>query len=194
MIMTNPASPSIDRDSAYASRIARMVYELQNSHPNSRSLPLAPQPPTSLKSTAGIPALLALELAAEKTRLDNDEKYFSRKQEVNHLLGEELPTPQDLLTQHEKQLTASMGEIADYLNYNEEDICAAAKRLALFDLDVEHKIAHAENLLGAFVPGETVIAQLLRVNDPRFWRRALRVRIMRAREQFFLRHQVEARH
>lgn len=185
--MTYYESPSIDLDSAYANRIARMVYDAQNPHVNSPSLPVRPQVPASLRSTAGIPALLGLELAQEKSRLDTDEQYSSFRQKMNQLLGKKLPTLQDTLMRHHEKITASTGQIVDYLSYSEQDICEAAKRLALLDLDVQHKISLAEKLLGSVIPGKTILSQFHRVNDPRFWRRALRVRIMRAREQVFLR-------
>lgn len=49
------------------------------------------------------------------------------------------------------------------------------------------KLVWAESLLGAPVPGDSVAAQMSRVADARFWRRAIRVRLIREREHFFLR-------
>jgi hypothetical protein len=50
-----------------------------------------------------------------------------------------------------------------------------------------NKLVWAEQLLGAPVPGDCVSTQLARVSDARFWRGAIRVRLMREREHFFLR-------
>jgi hypothetical protein len=49
------------------------------------------------------------------------------------------------------------------------------------------KLIWAEMLLGAPVPGDHVATQLARLADVRFWRRAIRVRLLREREHFFLR-------
>ena len=42
------------------------------------------------------------------------------------------------------------------------------------------KLIWAESLLGAPVPGDHVATQIARVNDARFWRRAIRVLLLRA--------------
>ena len=49
------------------------------------------------------------------------------------------------------------------------------------------KLLWAESLLGGTVPGKTPEAQFARMSDARFWRRAIRVLLMREREHFFLR-------
>jgi hypothetical protein len=49
------------------------------------------------------------------------------------------------------------------------------------------KLLWAEELLGAAVPGKCLATQLARLSDARFWRRAIRVRLLREREHFFLR-------
>jgi hypothetical protein len=49
------------------------------------------------------------------------------------------------------------------------------------------KLLWAQELLGAAVPGKCLATQLARLSDARFWRRAIRVRLLREREHFFLR-------
>lgn len=85
------------------------------------------------------------------------------------------------------ELMAAAGEIGSYLHYTEDDVRGLAMKLAKQSLDPYIKLAAAEKLLGVPVPGDTFFSRLARVCDARFWRRALRVRIVRAREYFFLR-------
>ena len=49
------------------------------------------------------------------------------------------------------------------------------------------KLMWAEHFLGEPVPGDDEAAKISRIADARFWRRAIRVRLMREREHFFLR-------
>ena len=49
------------------------------------------------------------------------------------------------------------------------------------------KMLWARIILKSEVPGRTVAAQLSRLSDARFWRRAIRVLLMREREHFFMR-------
>lgn len=145
-------------------------------------------PPRSLRpSMLGVSALLEKALDAEKKRLQNLGYYSPLSQYINEILGRDCIGLDEALATHYARLTDSVGEIAGYLTYSEQDICVAAKHLGLFDLPIAQKIEFAEKLLGAVIPGKTIQSQYLRVSDPRFWRRALRVRIMRAREHFFLR-------
>ncbi|SFH85499.1 Bacteriophage replication gene A protein (GPA) [Collimonas sp. OK307] len=137
---------------------------------------IAPRP-----SMLGVSALLSKEMDAEQGRL-TAAAYLST-----------LSAPFDLaerLAQRREELTDSIGGIGEYLHYSEHDIKALALRLAQEELAPVEKIEQAEKLLGTQIPGDTFNSQLARVWDARFWRRALRVRIMRAREHFFLRMQL----
>lgn len=49
------------------------------------------------------------------------------------------------------------------------------------------KLLWAQTLLGAPVAGQCAAAQFARISDARFWRRAIRVILMREREHFYLR-------
>ena len=51
----------------------------------------------------------------------------------------------------------------------------------------DKKLLWAETLLQMRIPGDSRTAQHSRLNDPKFWRRMLRVILMREREHFFLR-------
>jgi hypothetical protein len=52
---------------------------------------------------------------------------------------------------------------------------------------IAKKLLWAETLLRGPVPGDTPEAQLARLSDARFWRRCIRVILLREREHFFLR-------
>ncbi len=49
------------------------------------------------------------------------------------------------------------------------------------------KLLWAQSLLGSPVPGETLQAQCARLSDARFWRRCIRVILLREREHFYMR-------
>lgn len=91
------------------------------------------------------------------------------------------------LARHQAELTAAAGEVAGYLHYTEDDVRDLAMKLAKQPLPPHLKLKSAQALLGVPIPGKTLVAQLARLCDARYWRRALRVRILRAREHFFLR-------
>ncbi len=84
-------------------------------------------------------------------------------------------------------LTGTAGALAPYIGATEENIRELALRYAKYDLPGCQKLAWAERLLGSPVPGESVTTKMARVHDARFWRRAIRVVLMREREHFFLR-------
>jgi len=84
-------------------------------------------------------------------------------------------------------LTATAGRLAKYLAASEEEIRELALRYAKHHLPGLRKLAWAERRLGAPVPGDTVSSQLARVNDARFWRRAIHTQLLREREHLFLR-------
>lgn len=87
-------------------------------------------------------------------------------------------------------LTGTAGALAPYIGATEEDIRELALHYAKYNLPGCQKLAWAERLLGSPVPGESVMTKMARVYDARFWRRAIRVILMREREHFFLRLQL----
>lgn len=84
-------------------------------------------------------------------------------------------------------LTATAGSLARYIEATEEDIRELALGYAKYHLPGYQKLAWTERLLRSPVPGDNVTSKMARVNDARFWRRAIRVFLMRERERFFLR-------
>lgn len=64
---------------------------------------------------------------------------------------------------------------------------ALLSRPVLPQSPLARKLLWAESLLGGPVPGQSEQAQFARLSDARFWRRAIRVILMREREHFFLR-------
>ncbi|MFP3186383.1 MAG: replication endonuclease, partial [Paraburkholderia sp.] len=91
------------------------------------------------------------------------------------------------LNNYRDGLTGTAGRLARYLDATEEDIRELALRYAKHHLPELRKLDWAKKRLGAPVPGKTVSSQLARVNDARFWRRAIRTRLLREREHLFLR-------
>ena len=80
------------------------------------------------------------------------------------------------------------GEIANYIDFNQSDIRRLAVHLAEHECcDPADKIKLAETLLGVPVPGSSAESQHERTCTAMFWRRALTMRVSRAREHFFLR-------
>jgi hypothetical protein len=172
------------------------------------ALPLTPpvftcaasSPRGSLRpSQLGVEALLAQALDAETARLlclaysplfPDASPYHAisdipeqRQQRDGHILK----AVASGLARHQAELTAAAGEVAAYLHYTEDDVRDLAMKLAKQPLPPHLKLKTAQLLLGVCIPGKTLVAQLARLCDARYWRRALRVRILRAREHFFLR-------
>jgi hypothetical protein len=80
------------------------------------------------------------------------------------------------------------GKIANYIDFDQVDIRQLAVRLAEQEYrDPADKIKFAETLLGVPVPGSSPESQHERTCSAMFWRRALTMRVSRAREHFFLR-------
>jgi hypothetical protein len=84
-------------------------------------------------------------------------------------------------------LTATAGQLATWLDASEEDVRELALEFAQRRLPGSAKLTWAERVLRAPVPGDSQATQLARINDARFWRRAIRVLLLREREHFFLR-------
>lgn len=85
-------------------------------------------------------------------------------------------------------IIATEGKIANYIDFDQFDIRKLAVRLAEQEyLDPADKIIFAETLLGASVSGSSPESQYERTCTAMFWRRALTMRVSRAREHFFLR-------
>lgn len=91
------------------------------------------------------------------------------------------------LEDYREGLTATAGRLARWLDASEEDIRQLALDFARYTLPGTQKIRWASRLLMAPVPGKTPDSQLARVNDARFWRRAIRTVLLREREHFYLR-------
>ncbi|MCP9759393.1 hypothetical protein EGI20_08730 [Aquitalea sp. S1-19] len=92
------------------------------------------------------------------------------------------------LRDFEARLTATAGKLAGYLDASDGDINLLAARFAKLRLPkAAQKLEWARRLLNADIPGQTEQAQRARINDARFWRRAIRTHIIREREHFFLR-------
>lgn len=84
-------------------------------------------------------------------------------------------------------LTATAGKLSRWLDASEDDIRELALQFARHPLRGAHKVRWASHLLGRPIPGDDLNGQLARLADARFWRRAIRVTLMREREHFFLR-------
>ncbi len=91
------------------------------------------------------------------------------------------------LADYRASLTATAGELAAWLDASDQDVREVALRYAQLRLPGQQKLAWAERRLRTKIPGKTVEAQWARLNDARFWRRAIRVRLLREREHFYLR-------
>lgn len=150
-------------------------------------------------SQQGVEALLAQALAAETTSLLGlaysplfpDDAPFRTLADIPHETrardGHILNAIARGLVTYQAGLVAAAGEISAYIDYSEENVRALAMQLARKEMPPLLKLRLAEKLLGIVIPGNTLAAQLARLFDARYWRRALRVRILRAREHFFLR-------
>lgn len=84
-------------------------------------------------------------------------------------------------------LTATAGRLSRWLDASEEDIRELALRFARYRLPAIQKLSWASRLLGGKIPGTSPASQMARVNDARFWRRAIRTTLLREREHFYLR-------
>lgn len=85
------------------------------------------------------------------------------------------------------ELTATAGVLAPWLDASDEEVREVALRYAKYQLPGTQKLGWATKRLGKAIPGECTATQFARINDARFWRRAIRVRLLREREHFFLR-------
>lgn len=93
----------------------------------------------------------------------------------------------EMLETYRGELTSTAGRLARWLDASEEDIRQLALQFARYRLPACQKVAWAFRLLRAPIPGVTLDSQLARLNDARFWRKAIRTRILREREHFYLR-------
>lgn len=91
------------------------------------------------------------------------------------------------LADYRTSLTATAGALAKWLDASDEDVREVALRYAQLRLPGRQKLAWSERRLGTRIPGKTQEARWARINDARFWRRAIRVRLLREREHFYLR-------
>lgn len=91
------------------------------------------------------------------------------------------------LAEFRHELTATAGVLAPWLDASDEDVRDVALHYAQYQLPGTQKIGWATKRLGRPIPGECSATQFARINDARFWRRAIRVRLLREREHFYLR-------
>lgn len=146
----------------------------------------ASSPRGSLRSSQlGVEALLAQALDAETARLlclaysplfPDVSPYHAisdipeqRQQRDGHILK----AVASGLARHQAELTAAAGEVAAYLHYTKDDVRDLAMKLAKQPLPPHLKLKAAQVLLGVCIPGKTLVAQLARLCDARYWRRAL---------------------
>jgi len=110
---------------------------------------------------------------------------------VSHALRQRLPgvlrAVADAVEALRDSLTATAGKLSRWLDASEDDIRDLALQFARHPLRGAHKVRWASVLLGRPIPGDDLTGQLARLADARFWRRAIRVTLMREREHFFLR-------
>jgi hypothetical protein len=91
------------------------------------------------------------------------------------------------LAQYKADLTATAGQLSQWLDASDETVRELALAYARRQLPGLQKLGWAKRLLGHDIPGGNIVGQLARVNDARFWRRAIRTRLLREREHFYLR-------
>lgn len=160
----------------------------------------ASEPPTKLApSQQGVKSLLTQAVDAETARLlaqaysplfPESTPYTSLADIPDKRAIKDAPILKAVgkaLDRYQARLLADAGYIAEYLHYSEDDVRALAIRLAHEAMPPLKKVEFAEKLLRMPIPGKSLQARLARLSDARFWRRAIRVRILRAREHFFLR-------
>ena len=88
---------------------------------------------------------------------------------------------------YRQTLTQSADGLRGWLDATDDDVRAYALRCAKVRFPGKQKLAWAVRVTGAAIPGKTPETQGARINDARFWRRAIGVRQLREREHFFLR-------
>lgn len=101
--------------------------------------------------------------------------------------GPQLTRLNRALAEYRNGLTATAGHLAAWLDASDEDVREVALRYAQLQLPGQQKLAWAERRLGQGIPGKTPESRWARINDARFWRRMIRVRLLREREHFYLR-------
>ena len=90
---------------------------------------------------------------------------------------------------YRQTLQSKSASVLSWLDASEEDIREVAlhfAKLRFADKPAQYKVAWAERLLKQTIAGDNAASQFSRVSDARFWRRAIRVQLMREREHFFL--------
>ncbi|MEX3856309.1 replication endonuclease [Paraburkholderia sp. BR10923] len=155
--------------------------------------------PHPLRSTSGVDALIAHACAEHEhdllaqvfSPLFPEDSPWTALADIPESLAQRhaprLKAVAQALGDYRAGLTGTAGRLAKYLDATEEDIRELALRYAKHNLPGVRKLEWAEGLLGGTVPGKSVASRLARVNDARFWRRTIRTRLLREREQFFLR-------
>lgn len=155
--------------------------------------------PHPLRSTSGVDALIAHACAEHEhdllaqvfSPLFPDDCPWPALADIPESLAQRhaprLKVVAQALGDYRAGLTGTSGRLAKYLAATEEDIRELALRYAMLRLPNLQKLDWAARLLGAPVPGHSVSGQLARLDDARFWRRAIRTRLLREREHFFLR-------
>lgn len=96
----------------------------------------------------------------------------------------------------ETQLLGHAGALRPYLNFIHGELADEAERIPKmlnersqsepFPGHAARMVAAAERWFGVPVPGQSLDAQLARIEDPKYWRRFLNVRVRQAREHLHL--------
>ena len=161
--------------------------------------PVATNQPKRSRSTVGVDALIeqatarheATLLVATLSPLFPEDCPWSSIASVPekpaHRLRHQLSVVTAAVVDYRTSLTASAGQLAAWLDATDEDVRELALEFAQRRLPATDKVVWAERVLRASVPGESEATRTARVNDARFWRRAIRVLLLREREHFFLR-------
>ena len=84
-------------------------------------------------------------------------------------------------------LTKTAGQLSKYLDADDAAIRDIAMEFSRRRMPGTMKLSWAEQLLGITIPGSSIETRMARLDDARYWRRAIRVRLMREREHFFMR-------
>jgi hypothetical protein len=148
----------------------------------------------SRNTRIGVAELLALENGKELRKLlwelygENYQTEAEIPAYIRMYDASELEKMRLVLSQRTAALINSDGKISDYIKLEQYEIKALAIFLAEQNIQTpEEKIRSAESLLGTPIPGDTEDSQYARTCSASFWRKALSIRINRAREHFFLR-------